>query len=174
MFTGKFNFLIFNIKNELINLKNKRALAAFMGSLGGLALLAMIETEKPALLTIVTWVEWETILLMFGMMVIVGVFCETGLFDLLAFRIFHYSGSRIWVMISSLCLFSALLSAFLDNVTTILLLTPITIRLCEVMGLDARLIIIAEVIFSNIGGVSTAIGDPPNVIITANQVFFIF
>lgn len=110
---------------------------------------------------------------MFGMMVIVGVFCETGLFDLLAFRIFHYSGSRIWVMISSLCLFSAVLSAFLDNVTTILLLTPITIRLCEVMGLDARYIIIAEVIFSNIGGVSTAIGDPPNVIITANQVFFI-
>lgn len=147
-----------------------RAIAAFLGSLGAITIMSMIELEKPTVERILTWIEWETILLMFGMMIIVGIFCETGLFDLIAFRIFHYSGSRIWIMISLLCLLSALLSAFLDNVTTILLLTPITIRLCEVMSLEAKYVIIAEVIFSNIGGVATAIGDPPNVIITANQI----
>ncbi len=92
------------------------------------------------------------------MMVMVAVFCETGLFDLIAVRLFHHTGTRTWLMVSALCVLSAVLSAFLDNVTTILLLTPITIRLCEVMKLDPRSIIIGEVIFSNIGGCSTAIG----------------
>jgi hypothetical protein len=132
-----------------------RSLAAGMGALGGVAMISLVDTERPSLNTIATWVEWETILLMFGMMIIVALFCETGFFDLIAVRIFHHSGSRIWIMISSLCFLAAFLSAFLDNVTTILLLTPITIRLCEVMNLDPRMIIIAEVIFSNIGGTST-------------------
>ncbi|CAF0901256.1 unnamed protein product, partial [Brachionus calyciflorus] len=147
-----------------------RTLAAGLGAIGGITLISIIETEKPSLELIVTWVEWETILLLFGMMIIVAVFCETGLFDLIAVRLFHYAGTRVWTMIGLLCLLSAVLSAFLDNVTTILLLTPITIRLCEIMKLDPRRIIIAEVLFSNIGGAATAIGDPPNVIITANQI----
>ena len=129
----------------------------------------MVANERPTLETVVTWVEWETILLITGMMVIVAIFCETGFFDLIAVRLFHYSGTRIWFMIGSLCLLAALLSAVLDNVTTILLLTPITIRLCEVMKLDPKNIIIGIVIFSNIGGCSTAIGDPPNVIITGQH-----
>lgn len=132
-----------------------RTLAACLGSLGGISLLALVDMERPSLKTIVTWVEWETILLMFGMMIIVAIFCETGFFDLISVRIFHYSGNRIWIMVGSLCLLSAVLSAFLDNVTTILLLTPITIRLCDVSKLDPKLIIIALVIFSNIGGTST-------------------
>ncbi|RNA08244.1 hypothetical protein BpHYR1_030087 [Brachionus plicatilis] len=147
-----------------------RTLAAGLGAIGGISLISFIENEKPTLELIVSWIEWETILLLFGMMIIVAVFCETGLFDLIAVRIFHFAGTRIWLMIGSLCLLSGVLSAFLDNVTTILLLTPITIRLSEIAKLDPRKIIIAEVLFSNIGGASTAIGDPPNVIITANQI----
>ena len=115
-------------------------------------MIALVTTEKPSLEEVVTWIEWETLLLISGMMIIVAVFCETGLFDLIAVRLFHYCGDRIWLMVGSLCLLSAVLSAILDNVTTILLLTPITIRLCEVMKLDPRNIIIGEVIFSNIGG----------------------
>lgn len=147
-----------------------RTLAAGLGAIGGISLISFIDNEKPTIELIVSWVEWETILLLFGMMIIVAVFCETGLFDLIAVRIFHFAGTRIWLMIGSLCVLSGVLSAFLDNVTTILLLTPITIRLSEIAKLDPRKIIIAEVLFSNIGGASTAIGDPPNVIITANQI----
>ena len=113
-------------------------LAASLEALSGLALICLVDPERPSLETVVTWVEWETILLISGMMVIVAIFCDTGLFDLIAVRLFHYSGTRIWFMIGSLCLLSAVLSAMLDNVTTVLLLTPITIRLCEVMKLDPR------------------------------------
>ena len=132
-----------------------RTLAAALGALGGIALISFIDMERPSMNTIVTWVEWETILLIFGMMIIVAIFCETGFFDLISVRIFYYAGSRVWIMIGSLCLLSAVLSAFLDNVTTILLLTPITIRLCDVSKLEPRYIIIALVMFSNIGGTST-------------------
>lgn len=72
-------------------------------------------------------------------------------------------------MIIILCLIAAILSAFLDNVTTMMLFTPVTIRLCEVLNLDPRHVLIAEVIFTNIGGAATAVGDPPNVIIVSNQ-----
>ena len=127
--------------------------------MGGLALIGIVESERPSLETVVTWIEWETILLISGMMIIVAVFCETGLFDLIAVRLFHYAGTRIWVMIGLLCTLSAILSAVLDNVTTILLLIPITIRLCEVMQLDPKNIIIGIVVFSNIGGCSTGINN---------------
>ncbi|CAC5387227.1 P protein [Mytilus coruscus] len=78
---------------------------------------------------------------------------------------------KIWPLITLLCAFSAIVSAFLDNVTTILLLTPVTIRLCEVLNLDPKKILIAEVLFSNIGGTATGIGDPPNVIIVSTPDF---
>jgi Na+/H+ antiporter NhaD/arsenite permease-like protein len=147
-----------------------RTLAAALGAVGGITVISVVEMNRPTLTTIVSWVEWETLMLMFGMMIIVAIFCETGFFDLVAVQIFRYVGNRIWVMITSMCLLAAVLSAFLDNVTTILLLSPITIKLSEVLNLDPRHLLIAQVIFSNIGGASTAIGDPPNVIITANNV----
>ena len=147
-----------------------RTLAAALGALGGLAVLSVVNMNRPTLITIVSWIEWETLLLLTGMMIIVAIFCETGFFDLVAVKIFRYVGNRIWIMITCLCLLAAVLSAFLDNVTTILLLAPISIKLSEVLNLDPRHLLIAQVIFSNIGGASTAIGDPPNVIITANSV----
>uniref|UniRef100_A0A674MYQ0 OCA2 melanosomal transmembrane protein n=1 Tax=Takifugu rubripes TaxID=31033 RepID=A0A674MYQ0_TAKRU len=76
---------------------------------------------------------------------------------------------QVWPMIIILCLIASILSAFLDNVTTMMLFTPVTIRLCEVLNLDPRHVLIAEVIFTNIGGAATAVGDPPNVIIVSNQ-----
>lgn len=69
----------------------------------------------------------------------------------------------------ALCLFTTFLSSLLDNVTTVLLMTPVTIRLCEVMQLNPVPILTAMVVYSNIGGAMTPIGDPPNVIIASNR-----
>ncbi|XP_075446680.1 P protein isoform X2 [Ascaphus truei] len=101
-------------------------------------------------------------------MILVAVFSDTGFFEYCSVKAYQLSRGRVWPMITILCLIAAILSAFLDNVTTMMLFTPVTIRLCEVLNLDPRHVLIAEVIFTNIGGAATAVGDPPNVIIVSN------
>uniref|UniRef100_A0A673N052 P protein-like n=1 Tax=Sinocyclocheilus rhinocerous TaxID=307959 RepID=A0A673N052_9TELE len=127
------------------------------------------EVSRPSLMTVVEWIDYETLALLFGMMILVAIFSETGFFDYCAVKAYQLSRGRVWPMIMILCLIAAVLSAFLDNVTTMMLVTPVTIRLCEVLNLDPRHVLVAEVIFTNIGGAATAVGDPPNVIIVSNQ-----
>ncbi|XP_014382908.1 P protein [Alligator sinensis] len=145
-----------------------RTLAAMLGSLAALAALA-VAGERPSMVKVVQWIDYETLALLFGMMLLVAIFSETGFFDYCAVKAYRLSRGRVWAMIIILCLIAAILSAFLDNVTTMLLFTPVTIRLCEVLNLDPRHVLIAEVIFTNIGGAATAVGDPPNVIIVSKQ-----
>ncbi|KAM4795873.1 P protein [Rhinophrynus dorsalis] len=145
-----------------------RTLAAMFGSMAALAALTVVG-DKPSLAKVVEWIDYETLSLLFGMMILVAVFSDTGFFDYCAVKAYQLSRGRVWPMIFILCLIAAILSAFLDNVTTMLLFTPVTIRLCEVLNLDPRHVLIAEVIFTNIGGAATAVGDPPNVIIVSNQ-----
>uniref|UniRef100_A0A8C0ETI4 OCA2 melanosomal transmembrane protein n=1 Tax=Bubo bubo TaxID=30461 RepID=A0A8C0ETI4_BUBBB len=145
-----------------------RTLAAMLGALAALATLAIVG-ERPSMVKVVEWIDYETLALLFGMMVLVAIFSETGFFDYCAVKAYRFSRGKVWAMITLLCLFAAILSAFLDNVTTMLLFTPVTIRLCEVLNLDPRHVLIAEVIFTNIGGAATAVGDPPNVIIVSKQ-----
>ncbi|XP_048775798.1 P protein-like [Ostrea edulis] len=145
-----------------------RTLAAILGSLAAIAVLSYFD-KRPELSTIIAWIDMETLMLLFGMMVIVSIFSETGFFDSCALKAYKLAKGKVWPLITLLCVFSAVVSAFLDNVTTVLLLAPVTIRLCEVLNLDPKNILIAEVLFSNIGGTATAIGDPPNVIIVSNS-----
>lgn len=145
-----------------------RTLAAILGSLAAIAALAYFD-KRPDLPTVISWIDMETLMLLFGMMVIVSIFSETGFFDSCALQAYKLARGQVWPLITLLCVFSAVVSAFLDNVTTVLLLAPVTIRLCEVLNLDPKNILIAEVLFSNIGGTATAIGDPPNVIIVSNS-----
>ncbi|XP_078258232.1 P protein [Rhinoraja longicauda] len=145
-----------------------RSLAAMLGSLAALAALAVIG-DRPSMVTVVEWIDYKTLTLLFGMMILVAIFSETGFFDYCAVKAYQLSRGRVWPMIVILCLIAAILSAFLDNVTTMLIFTPVTIRLCEVLNLDPRHVLIAEVVFTNIGGAATAVGDPPNVIIISNQ-----
>lgn len=145
-----------------------RTLAAILGSLAAVAVMSAFGL-RPTLEKIMTWLDVETLSLLFGMMIIVAIFSETGFFDYCALMAYKLAKGQVWPLITLLCAFSAIVSAFLDNVTTILLLTPVTIRLCEVLNLDPKKILIAEVLFSNIGGTATAIGDPPNVIIVSHK-----
>ena len=118
-------------------------------------------------MTIMTWIDWETIGLLIGMMVMVDILSKTGLFEWAAVQAHARSGGSIWRLTFILCVITAVFSALLDNVTTILLIVPVTIQICKVLDLEPVPLIIAEVMFSNIGGAATQIGDPPNIIIGA-------
>ncbi|KOB65447.1 hypothetical protein OBRU01_22738, partial [Operophtera brumata] len=96
------------------------------------------------------------------MMLLVAIMAETGIFDFLAVFTFEVTKGKLWPLIYLLCAITAILSTFLDNVTTVLLMSPVTIRLCEVMELDPVPILMFMAIYSNIGGAATPVGDPPN------------
>jgi Na+/H+ antiporter NhaD/arsenite permease-like protein len=109
----------------------------------------------------------ETIGLLLGMMIIVGILSRTGFFQWTALKAFEISKGNAWKLLVMLILFTACLSAFLDNVTTVLLMIPATIELARVLKLDPIPMLISEALASNIGGTATAIGDPPNIMIGA-------
>ncbi len=110
-------------------------------------------------------VDFNTIGLLAGMMILVYLTQQTGVYDYLAIRAGQLSGGRSFAVTMSLAGITALLSAFLDNLTTILLIAPITFLLADALDIDAIPLLIIEVIASNIGGTATLIGDPPNIII---------
>ncbi len=158
-----------------------RALAAALGGIAAVAALhvatyyspeqkTLLDGEQllgPDLMTIMTWIDWETIGLLVGMMIMVDILSKTGLFEWAAVQAYARSGGSIWRLTFILCIITAVFSALLDNVTTILLIVPVTIQICKVLDLEPVPLIIAEVMFSNIGGAATQIGDPPNIIIGA-------
>ncbi|KAG7208414.1 hypothetical protein KM043_014646 [Ampulex compressa] len=145
-----------------------RALAAMLASTMSVAILAALN-ERPTMGEIISWIDIDTLLLLFSMMVLVAIVAETGIFDWLAVYAYKITGGKLWPLINTLCFFTAFVSSFLDNVTTVLLMTPVTIRLCEVMELNPVPILTAMVVYSNIGGAMTPVGDPPNVIIASNR-----
>jgi len=116
-----------------------------------------------------TGIDWNVILLLFGMMVIVGVLRTTGVFEFLAIWAAQATGARPFRMMTLLVLVTATASALLDNVTTVLLMAPVTLLLCDRLHTDPVPFLLAEVMASNIGGAATLIGDPPNIIIASRS-----
>jgi Na+/H+ antiporter NhaD/arsenite permease-like protein len=110
-------------------------------------------------------IDFNTIGLLAGMMILVRITEETGLYNYLAIRAGQLSGGRPLALVVSLSVATAVLSAFLDNLTTILLVVPITFLLADALDIDPIPLILIEVIASNIGGTATLIGDPPNILI---------
>tara|TARA_B100000614_G_scaffold259875_1_gene285430 strand:- start:1444 stop:3171 length:1728 start_codon:yes stop_codon:yes gene_type:complete len=143
-----------------------RTLAAALGGLLAVVALNFYSVEDTlSLKAVTTMIDWETIGLLLGMMVMVGVISHTGVFEWFAVQAYKKSGGEIWTLVVILCSVTAVLSAFLDNVTTMLLLTPVTIQIAKVLDVKPIPILISEVLFSNIGGAATMIGDPPNIMI---------
>ncbi|MGB2982752.1 MAG: ArsB/NhaD family transporter [Candidatus Bipolaricaulia bacterium] len=110
-------------------------------------------------------VDFDTITLLFGMMIVVGLFKETGFFQYLAIRAAKLTRGKPWLLLVTLGLVTSVLSMVLDNVTTIIIVVPVTISLADLLGIPALPFVMAEVLLSNIGGVATLIGDPPNILI---------
>ena len=112
-------------------------------------------------------IDWNVIFLLLGMIIIVGILRQTGLFEYLAIGAAKRARGRPFVIMVMLVLITAALSALLDNVTTVLLVAPVTLLICSRLGISAVPYLIAEVMASNIGGTATLIGDPPNIIIAS-------
>jgi Na+/H+ antiporter NhaD/arsenite permease-like protein len=110
-------------------------------------------------------IDWQTIGLLAGMMLIVRVTEPTGIYTFLAIRAGQLARGRPFAVVMSLALSTALLSAFLDNLTTVLLMVPITFLLADALDIDPLPLVLIEIIASNIGGTATLIGDPPNILI---------
>jgi len=121
-------------------------------------------------------IDMNVILLLMAMMIIVGVLKRTGVFQWLAFKAFQITRGNSFGLVALLMFITAFISAFLDNVTTMLLVFPVTIQICRALRMDPVTVIIPCVFSSNVGGTATLIGDPPNIMIGsyANLTFLDF
>ncbi len=110
-------------------------------------------------------IDFNTIGLLLGMMIMVGVLGETGFFQYLAIKTAKLSKGNYYRLLALFVLITAITSAFLDNVTTILLMVPVTINIAKELNINPTPLIISGIIASNIGGTATLVGDPPNIMI---------
>ncbi len=110
-------------------------------------------------------IDLNVIFLLMSMMIIVGVLKKTGLFQWLAYKSYALARGNIFVLSFILQVITAVTSAFLDNVTTMLLMIPVTIEIAVTLKIDPLTLLIPEVFASNVGGTATLIGDPPNILI---------
>ena len=121
-------------------------------------------------------IDWNTMGLLAGMMILVSLLEPTGFFQYLAVWVGRLSKGRPMRLLVLLGIATTVLSMFLDNVTTVVLIAPVTVLICEILGLKPAPFLMAEALLSNTGGVSTLVGDPPNVLIAsaANFTFLDF
>lgn len=141
-----------------------RTLTTFLGALLTFGLLMWCRMI-PNMQVVVTWIDESTVILLFGMMIMIGKLAETGLFTVATAKVVRASRGDLGRLTTILCILTGALSAFLDNVTTMLLIAPITIELAHVLQIEAVPLLTALTVFSNIGGAATMIGDPPNLIV---------
>ena len=144
-----------------------KTVVALVGA--GIVVALGVSTSEDIFYSAETGIDWDVIFLLLGMMIIVGILRRTGVFEFVAiWAAKRAKGSPLRVMIL-LVLITALASAFLDNVTTVLLIAPVTLLVCDRLDVSPVPFLISEVIASNLGGTSTLIGDPPNIIIASRS-----
>lgn len=143
------------IMSEKIN----RAIIALVGA-GIMVIVGVLDQEEA-----VKGIDWNTIGLLTGMMILVSVSRRSGMFQYLAVWSAKSAKAHPAGILLLLQITTAVLSAFLDNVTTVLLIVPVTLAVCKTLEVPAYPYLFAEIFASNIGGTATLIGDPPNILI---------
>ncbi|MBN1122242.1 MAG: ArsB/NhaD family transporter [Anaerolineae bacterium] len=112
-----------------------------------------------------SYVDFEVIFLVMGMMIVIAAIEETGIFQWLTYQSYRLSGGKVWLLVIILMCTTAVTSALLDNITTMLLMTPLTIQISLALGVNPISLLIPEVMASNVGGIATLIGTPTNILI---------
>jgi len=112
-------------------------------------------------------IDWNVIFLLVSMMVIINIMKPTGAFEFIAVKSAKFAKGKPFRIMATLSVVTAVMSAFLDNVTTVLLIAPVTLLICQALELDVIPFLLTEALASNIGGTATLIGDPPNIMIAS-------
>ena len=150
-----FSAVILSIITEKID----RTVAAISGAV------LMIITNVLTLDKSISYIDFNTIGVLLGMMIVVSIVKNSGLFEYIAIYTAKKSKGNPWRIMVYFILITAILSALLDNVTTVLLVGPMTIVICQILKVNPVPFLMTEIIASNVGGTSTLIGDPPNIMI---------
>src|SRR5450830_2133723 len=143
------------IMSEKVN----RAIVALVGA-GVMIIVGVLDQEEA-----LKGIDWNTIGLLTGMMILVSISRRSGMFQYLAIWSAQAAKAHPAGILFILQITTAVLSAFLDNVTTVLLIVPVTLAICNTLKVPAYPYLFAEIFASNIGGTATLIGDPPNILI---------
>ncbi len=152
--------IIFLVTYALIaSEKLDKTLAALLGGI------AMIVSGAVPYERALGAIDMNVIFLLVGMMVIVGILSQTGVFEWMAIHLARLAGGNGLAIMISFLVLTAVISAFLDNVTTVILIAPLTIFVTQILEIPTKPLLIMEAIFSNIGGTATLVGDPPNILI---------
>ncbi|MFA7230919.1 MAG: ArsB/NhaD family transporter [Victivallaceae bacterium] len=154
------SIIIFVIAYALIaSEKVDKSIAALLGA-GAIICLHLAPCHE-----LLSKVDLNVISLLVGMMIVVDILATTGLFEWIAIVIARKAKGNGLLILIEFLLVTAFLSAFLDNVTTVILVAPITILIAQILEIPAVPILVMEAVFSNIGGTATLVGDPPNILI---------
>ena len=143
----------------IVSEKVHRTVVALLGASVLLVLRVLPQNEAFAA------VDWNVIFLLASMMIIINIMVRTGVFEWIAIQTVRVAKGRPFLIMVFMSLVTAVLSAFLDNVTTVLLIAPVTVFVAKELRISPVPFLITEVIASNIGGTATLIGDPPNIMI---------
>src|SRR5260370_41167782 len=136
-----------------------RSIIALLG--GGAMIVSGVLSQDEA----IAGIDFNTIALLIGMMVLVSIARRCGMFEYLAIWSAKKGRAQPWAILAMLSLVTAVVSAFLDNVTTVLLIAPVTLEIARYLAAPPYPFLFAQVFAANIGGPATLIGDPPNIII---------
>ncbi|KAH3745503.1 tyrosine transporter [Pelomyxa schiedti] len=169
-FAGAVFIVVFTILAfELVS----RAIVTMLGDVVLFGLLWAFQSQ-PTLESVMSWLDWRTMVLLTSMMIAVAVFAETGFFEFAAWQVLKFSKkywsnvpvvNRKWRILLILGAMTAAASAFLDNCTTVLLFAPVTVRMARLLESDPLPLLVSMIYFCTMGGAMTYVGDPPNLII---------
>lgn len=152
-----FVIVYFFIISELVH----RTIIALLGAV--VMIMSGILTQSDA----VSFIDFNTIGLLTGMMIIVNITAETGVFDFMALWSAQKVKARPLYLMGAMALLTAICSGILDNVTTVLLTVPVTFAICKKLSISVYPFLMIQIMASNIGGTATMIGDPPNIMLSS-------